>query len=1281
MLEDLRRKGVNDLREYLLEHPDFVQQAIASVKILDVNEHSVQLFGAGDKSELLASLTSIFLPETVQTFQEELLVLDRGERFFQSETVLKRLDGRRLHVVFSISFPDEPSLSNPAMVSLTDITERKSEEERQQFLAEASAILSSSLDYETTLNNVARLVAGRLGDLCSIDLVDGGDVRRVAVAHTDPAKEALLAGMQPTYRPGSERHPVLRVTRSGRSELVNGVSDEILRDSARDAKHLEALRALNIASAMILPLSVGSRVLGAITIISGEAGRSYSEADLALAEELSRRAGMAIDNAELYRAREAAREAAQSAADRTTRLQAVTASLSEAVTPSEVADVVANAAISALEARSAFIVAMTEKGAFQVLASHGVNSDFVQAWSSYSATAPASIVQAIRLGNAVFASSREDLVTQFPALAGLPIADRSFAGVPLVVEGRAVGSMVLTFGVERVLDTEDREHVLALGRLCAQALERARLYDAAEDAREKAEAAGRQQRFLAEASAILASSLDHETTLASVARLCVPELADWCVIDVRNADGSFSRVAAVHRDPAKVAFARHMQERYPPDYAHGIVSQVVKTGESILYTEVPEEVLAQSARDEEHLAFVKELGVKSGIMVPLSGRGRTLGILTLLTAESQRRYGERELKLAEELGQRAGLALDNAGLYHAAEAARDVAEAARRRQAFLAEASSILTSSLDYQTTLAQVADLCVPELADWCAIDVSEEAGTVNHLAVVHRDPEKMALGRELRERYPTNYEGGIAREVFGSGKSYFWPELPEEVLVRAAQDDRHLDILRQLGLKSAVVVPLTAREKTVGMLTLVMAESGRRYAGEDYTLAQEVARRAAIAIDNARLYSAEQASRSQAEDAQQRLWFLAEANAVLSSSLDLETTLSRVAALSVPWLADCCVAHLFPAEGLEARAAISHVDQAKEVLVRELHSRYAPAPGEPHPIMQMIESQTPILLEDIEDSALAGVIHDERHGEILRQLGFKSYMAVPLVGRGRLFGALTFATSDPSRRYSRHDLSLAEELARRAALALDNARLYEDAQSTQDALRVALEAKDEFLGVMSHELRTPITAIYGGARVLRSRAERLDEESKSRLMEDIEQESERLFRMVENLLVLSRLELGQEVSTEPVLVQRLITKLTSSFKQRRPSRPVVVTAGDDLPPVAAEPHYLEQILRNLLSNADKYSPAERPIEVEAKAGDDRVAEISVLDRGAGIAPDEIDLIFDRFYRSDRTATQAAGIGLGLTVCKRLAEAQAGRIWARPREGGGLQVGITLPLCKEEIA
>jgi PAS domain S-box-containing protein len=234
------------------------------------------------------------------------------------------------------------------------------------------------------------------------------------------------------------------------------------------------------------------------------------------------------------------------------------------------------------------------------------------------------------------------------------------------------------------------------------------------------------------------------------------------------------------------------------------------------------------------------------------------------------------------------------------------------------------------------------------------------------------------------------------------------------------------------------------------------------------------------------------------------------------------------------------------------------------------------------------------------------------------------------------------------------------------------------EDALREALEAKDEFLGVMSHELRTPITAIYGGARMLRSREDRLDEQSRREILQDIEGESERLFGMVENLLTLSRLELGATVATEPLLLQRAIDKVVRTYRARRPNCEISVNIPDDLDPVAAQPAWVELIVRNLISNADKYSPDGSPVEIRARRAGGEV-EVLVLDRGPGVAPDESEQIFQAFYRSEKAARRAGGIGMGLTVCKRLTEAQDGRIWASPREGGGLEIGFTLPALKEE--
>src|SRR5215212_4329688 len=171
------------------------------------------------------------------------------------------------------------------------------------------------------------------------------------------------------------------------------------------------------------------------------------------------------------------------------------------------------------------------------------------------------------------------------------------------------------------------------------------------------------QRFLAEAGASLSSSLDYRTTLAKMARLAVPYLADWCVVDILEEDGSLDQLTMTHQDPEKVALARELEERYPPDTdAPRGVAQVLRTGKSELISEISEPLMEEAARDVEHREILRRLGLKSYMIVPLIARGRTLGAISLVSAESGRRYGQAQLELAEELARRAALAVDNARL-------------------------------------------------------------------------------------------------------------------------------------------------------------------------------------------------------------------------------------------------------------------------------------------------------------------------------------------------------------------------------------------------------------------------------------------------------------------------------------------------------------------------------------------------------------------------------------------------------------------------------------------
>jgi signal transduction histidine kinase len=331
--------------------------------------------------------------------------------------------------------------------------------------------------------------------------------------------------------------------------------------------------------------------------------------------------------------------------------------------------------------------------------------------------------------------------------------------------------------------------------------------------------------------------------------------------------------------------------------------------------------------------------------------------------------------------------------------------------------------------------------------------------------------------------------------------------------------------------------------------------------------------------------------------------------------------------------------------------------------------------PIVQQVVTGKPVSIRDL-------AIQSGPQPERMLQPGnrpVRSITGVPVVSRrGDVFGGLFFLQSQ-DRAFTDEHNSLAFGLARRAGAAIENARLYSEAKEVQEELRKANQAKTEFIGVMSHELRTPITTIYGGARLLHNRRTNLSDEAAEEMIASIEEEAERLYRLVENLLALARSDMGEEIVPDVLPIAPIVEQAVKQFNNRHPGRPIEIKPAKSLPLTLAESAYVHQILHNLITNADKYSPAGLPIEIEIDPGaEGNEVMVRVLDRGPGVAQDEIEQIFESFYRSQRTARQASGKGLGLTVCKRLIDAMSGRIWASLRPGGGLEVGFALPVAAE---
>jgi K+-sensing histidine kinase KdpD len=289
------------------------------------------------------------------------------------------------------------------------------------------------------------------------------------------------------------------------------------------------------------------------------------------------------------------------------------------------------------------------------------------------------------------------------------------------------------------------------------------------------------------------------------------------------------------------------------------------------------------------------------------------------------------------------------------------------------------------------------------------------------------------------------------------------------------------------------------------------------------------------------------------------------------------------------------------------------------------------------------------------------------------RGFLAAPLVDSdGRVRGRL--AVSDPvGGEFTEQHGELLAAVADAVAAALERRRVMERLEEAQ-------HQRQAFFGVVSHELRTPITTIYGGIRMLGQAGGRLSHDTREQLIDDIIAESERLYRLVEDLLVLSRAERhALDVAAEPILVHHLLARVAASEQQRAPWSRLRVATQPDLPPVMGDSTLVEQVVRNLLSNAVKYAGGDGPIEVSASSANGWV-EVRVSDDGPGIDAGSLDHVFELFYRAPEAPGRAQGAGIGLYVCNELVRAMEGEMWVRQRDPRGVEIGFRLRAYEEAI-
>jgi PAS domain S-box-containing protein len=415
----------------------------------------------------------------------------------------------------------------------------------------------------------------------------------------------------------------------------------------------------------------------------------------------------------------------------------------------------------------------------------------------------------------------------------------------------------------------------------------------------------------------------------------------------------------------------------------------------------------------------------------------------------------------------------------------------------------------------------------------------------------------------------------------------------------------------------------------------------------------------------------------------FLAKAGEALVSSLDYQSTLATVARFAVPTLADWCAIDLLePGAQASRQVAVAHVDESKVRFARELGERYPPNPDAPTGVPNVIRTGQSELYTEIPQELLERGARDADHLQIIRDLQLRSGMVVPLRAHGRIFGAMTFIYADSERRYSRDDLSFAEDFARRAAMAIENAlalKETEEARTREQMLRSAAElanrAKDEFLATVSHELRTPLSAILGWAVLLRRRS--LPEEI-DRPLATIERNARLQTKLIEDVLDISRIISGKLVLN--VASTKIADTVTAAVETVSPAAAVKgVEIETELPEPAlttmADPDRLQQVVWNLLSNAVKFTPKGGRVVVRAERRGSDVC-IVVRDTGEGVRRAMLPFLFEPFRQADASTTRRhGGLGLGLAIVRQLVLAHGGRVEADSEgEGRGATFTVRIP-------
>ncbi|HYX15223.1 MAG TPA: PAS domain S-box protein [Nostoc sp.] len=1044
-----------------------------------------------------------------------------------------------------------------------NITERKQAEERLGYIAQISSLLSTSLDYEETLEQIAKISVPQLADWCSVNILnEDGSIRRLPIAHADPSKAELARKLQEYVIDYKGASAITKVLQTGQSELISDISDSLLVASTQNEEHLELVRQLGMKSVMIVPLIAQGRVFGTISFISTQSDCRYDRTDLTLATDISHRAALAVENARLYR-----------------DIQQALVHYAES--------------LSLLDA---------------LLAAAPVAVCFLDRELRY-----------IRI-NQVFAD-----------INGLTIEEhlgRKF--------GEVLPAMAPEFELQlqRVLDTGEPLLNVEISRNTREQPERYSYwlgnYYPVNNAMGERIGIG---IILADVTAAKQTEValreSEERFRAMFNQAAVG-------ITLVGLDGRFLQVNSALCEITGYSHEELIQLNF---------EEITHPDDLEIDWENARQVLA---KEISGYSLEKRYIRKDGSIVWVN-----LTSSVVWDDNGQPKYA---LGIIEDISERL------AALHEQQAALRE-----RRRveatQQFLVEASTLLAASFDYEIALESVANLAVPTLADWCIVDVFQEDWSSKQIAIAIADPTKQSILDEIRRRYPPKTKTKQLVEQLELGISIFYPQLSDYNFVQMAQNEEHLQLLRSLGIRSLMVIPVRSRGQLFGAISFFTAESGRHYQQTDLALAEDIARRAAIAIDNAKLYQ-------ESERSVNRTILLQRITAAFSEALTPQQVADVVVNQGITALEATGGSVVLLTEGGTTLKVVQAIGYPQTLI-----NTWATFPiTAPNQIAETVRTGQPIFLENL----AAMIARYPDLADIVTVIANNAWASIPLVAEGKVIGALGFSFPI-GQIFNEEDRGFMLTLGQQCAQAIARAQLYEAEKTARAQAETANRIKDEFLAVLSHELRTPLNPILGWAKLLRTR--KFDEATRIRALETIERNAKLQTQLIGDLLDVSRILQGKvRLNLYAVDLKVAIASALETVRLAAEAKSIEIKTvlSPDIGKVLGDGDRLQQVMWNLLSNAVKFTPTEGRVEVRLEQVG-LEAQIQVIDTGKGIMLEFLPYVFDYFRQADAKTTRIfGGLGLGLAIVRHLVELHGGTVQAESLgEGQGATFTVRLPLLK----